>query len=462
MTVSRRTLMKILGLAPTLAPLTRSLLAQGQGTNGLRRVIVFLSPNGVHQPSFWPTGTGNAFEFGYHKVLNSIKKDMLVIKGISVERRSEGGAHCPSSGTIMTGVPLLPGNLFGDGPTSRICGWASGISVDQHIGNALKAAGKSGAIPVLNLGAYVYDKTPFGRPFYFGANRPVAPITDPYAAFESVGKLIVPDGSVPLPPPAPVPSSPTPERTGPNVEKLVLDSIVDDIKKLKAAVGVSEREKLEAHLEALRTANQSIFQPEMGGEASPGGGTGAPIVAGAQCKTIATPAGTRINPDTNAAFPAVVKMQLDLIVAAMACNITRVATMQLSMTSRQGPVMSWAGIPGSCHDNSHMMSPTDTTNYARNVNWFAEQYVYLVNALAKIPEGNGTMLDNTLVLWTSELAQKHSYSPLPLIITGGPGAGKANFMMTTGPHNRTLQTLCQWMGVPPMDFKSIGTFQPIV
>jgi hypothetical protein len=106
-------------------------------------------------------------------------------------------------------------------------------------------------------------------------------------------------------------------------------------------------------------------------------------------------------------------------------------------------------------DEHHLMSH-DILNKAplmTKVNtWYAQQFAYLLGELKKIPEGNGTLLDNMLLFWPNELSQAevHDRRNLPYVL-----AGKAQGKVPTGrylkyngdPHNKLLATFMNIFGV---------------
>jgi len=146
---------------------------------------------------------------------------------------------------------------------------------------------------------------------------------------------------------------------------------------------------------------------------------------------------------------------MDLLTMALACDITRVASLQ--WTHSVGMAMFDflnVGITDGHHTISHVGSD-DTT--ARNqliaVNaWFASQMKYLIESMKAVPEGDGTLFDNTCIVWVNELAvgNKHSHDDMRYLIAGGAG-GKIklgrHLSYKGDPHNNLLTSLCQTMGL---------------
>lgn len=142
---------------------------------------------------------------------------------------------------------------------------------------------------------------------------------------------------------------------------------------------------------------------------------------------------------------------------ALACDLTRVANFQWS-GAHSGTVFSWLniGIQGGHHSISHLFgdgggaSPIE--KYRAISKWYAEQFASFVARLKSIPEGGGTLLDNTLVVWGNELTDGtfHRTNRMPFILAGGRNMGLVPGRYLTfdsAPHNNLLVSLCQAMGV---------------
>jgi hypothetical protein len=168
-------------------------------------------------------------------------------------------------------------------------------------------------------------------------------------------------------------------------------------------------------------------------------------------------------------YPAIGKLQTDLLVMALACDLTRVATLQWSASTNNKPYpfLSYdagdgAGpqpIVGDEHVMGHQPD-TDVTawNKLRVIRrWYMEQFAYLLGKLDEIPEGEGTMLDNTVVVLASEIAQgnTHSHTDAPFLLAGSAGGYFQTGRYLTydaQPHNNLLVSLLNAMGVPATTF----------
>jgi len=152
-------------------------------------------------------------------------------------------------------------------------------------------------------------------------------------------------------------------------------------------------------------------------------------------------------------MPRLSKMQIDLLVQSFAADFARVATLQYT-NSVGGARMRWIGVEKGHHALSH---EPDTNREAQDqltrINrWYSEQLAYLARRLAETPEpgGGGTLLDNTLLIWTNELGKgnSHTLNDIPFVLVGnglGFSMGRA-LKLPKAPHNRLLLSLAHGFG----------------
>ena len=387
-----------------------------------RRFVVFFSSCGTIAPSWTPTGGERDFQLSpILAPLEPHRDDIVVIAG--VDQQGGGGVgHQAGMGGMLTGRPLNPGP-FGDG--SGTSGWASGLSVDQAIANAI---GNDTVFKSLELGVQVGAADNMGRMCYAGSDRPIPPEDDPYRAFTRIFGDLTRD-------PAEVAKARA-HRTS------VLDRVAGRFQRLAARVGAADRQKLEAHASAIReiemrlsinpTASPACVLPSLGGA---------------------------IDLAANESFPRIGQMQMDLLVMALACDLARVASLQWSRSASQVR-FTWLDTTGSHHDLSHRGDDdTAAIGMLTRINrWYAEQLAYLIGRMKQIPEGDGTLFDNTLILWCNELGKgnTHSRDDAPYVL-----AGRAGGALTTGrflrfdgdvPHNNLLLSLLHAMGQDDASF----------
>jgi len=163
----------------------------------------------------------------------------------------------------------------------------------------------------------------------------------------------------------------------------------------------------------------------------------------------------------NDAFPAVGGIQLDLMAMALACDITRVASMQWSR-SVSSTRFTWLNVAQGHHDLSHRpdTDPGAVSDLTKINTWYAQQLAGLIDRLKATPDGaGGTMFDGTLVLWCNELAKGNTHGRVgaPYVLAGSAGGAlrTGRFLRYDGqglPHNNLLVSILNAMGVPDTTF----------
>jgi hypothetical protein len=161
----------------------------------------------------------------------------------------------------------------------------------------------------------------------------------------------------------------------------------------------------------------------------------------------------------NDAFSRIGALQTDLLVLALACGQTRVASLQWSRAV-SNVRFTWLGIDEGHHGLSHL--PDDDTasqDALASINqWYAARFADLVQKLKSYPEGAGTLFDQCLLLWCNELGKgnTHSREDAPYVLAGSAGGAleTGRFLEYDGdvPHNDLLVSLLQIMGLPDTTF----------
>jgi hypothetical protein len=152
-------------------------------------------------------------------------------------------------------------------------------------------------------------------------------------------------------------------------------------------------------------------------------------------------------------LPKISKMQIDLMVNAFASDFARLATLQYT-NSVGGARMKWLGITEGHHELSHEPdSNAKAMEKLTKINtWFCEQLAYLAKRLAETPEpgGPGTLLDNTVIVWTNELGKgsSHTLDNIPFVMVGNGLDFKTgrSLKFQKAPHNRLLLSLAHGFG----------------
>ena len=162
-------------------------------------------------------------------------------------------------------------------------------------------------------------------------------------------------------------------------------------------------------------------------------------------------------------LPAIGKLQIDSLAAALACDLVRVATLQWTH-AESNQTFPWLGINGQHHTMSHAgdQDAAAQENLTKINVWYGEQMAVLLDRLAAIPEGDGTLLDHTAVVWVIEVGKgnNHAHRDLPFVIAGSCGGafrtGRFVDYLAGGgrghPHNNLLVSLANAMGLPDTTF----------
>ncbi len=391
-----------------------------------KRLVVIFTPNGTVPSAFWPTGGETDFKLGpILEPLEAHRRRLLVLEGVNMQSRGTGpgNGHTQGIGHLLTGTPLLPGVLV-DG-MGRPSGYAGGVSVDQEIANHISVGARVHSLP---LGVRVIvPATPVrARLSYRGANQPLVPNDDPYDVFDGLfGGLA---------------GTPQEQAKVVGQRRSVLDKTRHDIQRLMAEVGAEDRRRLESHLQSIREV-ESNLAPSANRCAVP------PVSK------------TRIDVTANDEYPNVSRLQMDLIATALACDVTRVVSLLYSST-QSGQSFTWLGSTRGHHSLSHEPdSNIEVQNTLVSINrWYAGEMRYLLDRLAALPEGNGSVLDSTLVVWCNELGvgNTHSKLNLPFVMAGGGAGFRMGRHVRYGgegqSHNNLLVSLCNAFGVPRESF----------
>jgi hypothetical protein len=419
---NRREFIRRLGIGAASVPFVLNLPSLGFANQQRRkqRLVVMFSPNGTLPKDFWPEQEGAEFEFKeILKPLQPWKQQSLVLHGVCDKVRGDGDNHMRGIGCLLTGIELFPGNIQGGSHTPA--GWASGLSIDQEIKNFLqKDPASRTRFGSLEFGVLVPDRADtWTRMVYSGPNKPIAPIDDPYQMFARLYGRMKDQESL----------------------KSVLDDVAADLQKIGTQVSKEDRRLLEEHTTFVREMEREL------------------TVGPKQDLDHAVPELEPGIKEENDNIPRISKMQIDLLVNSFAADFARVGTLQFT-NSVGGAKMRWLGVEEGHHELSH---EPDTNEKAqgklRKINrWYCEQLAYLAERLSKTPEpgGAGSLLDNTLIVWTNELGKgnSHTLDDIPFVLVGGG----LDFKMGRSikykklPHNRLLLALAHGMGHPLKKF----------
>ena len=416
--MNRRQFVKDLGISTAALPFLAGLPGLHGASSESRplRLVIMFSPNGTIPKHFWPDQQGSDFQLKrIMKPLEAFKKELLVLKGVSNKVKGDGDRHMRGMSCLLTGTELFPGNIQGGSDTPA--GWASGISIDQELKNFLQTREDTRTrFGSLEFGVEVPNRAdPWTRMSYAGANMPLAPIDDPRQMFAKLyGQMKDKDDVV-----------------------SVIDTVTDDLKRVTQKLGSDDRRLLEQHLTLVRKLEQDLQSADT-----------------QQSFIMKAP---DVDPEielTNDNTPELSRTQIDLLVSAMANNMTRVATLQYMRSVGQAQ-MKWLGVEDGHHGLSHKPdSDASAVEKLTKINeWFCGELAYLTKRLNETPEPghDGSMLDHTLIVWLNELGKgnNHTLDNIPFILVGGKHFGFKSgraLDMKKAAHNRLWLTVANAMG----------------
>ena len=414
--LDRRQFVRNLGVSAATLPFLVGLPSLGLAKTAPRRqrLVIMFSPNGTIPKNFWPDATGT--DFGLKKIMEPLapfRDRMLVLNGLNNRVRGDGDSHMRGMSCLLTGIELFPGNIQGGSDTPA--GWSKGISIDQEIKNFLQGRESTRTrFGSLEFGVGVTDRAdPWTRMSYAGPNQPVAPTDDPYQMYQKLyGQLRDRDSLL-----------------------SILDVVRDDLKRVSKKISAEDQRLLREHAEFVRQMELEFGQSD-----------GKALVND-------PPKFEAGVTNRNDNVPRLSRMQIDLMVNSFVNDFARVGTLQYTKSVGQAR-MNWLDIKDGHHGLSHEPDKNEeaVAKLTRINKWFAGELAYLAKRLVETPEpgGEGTLLDNTTIVWTNELGKgnSHTLNNIPFLMIGnGLGFKMGRSLNLKGvAHNRLLMALAHGVG----------------
>lgn len=434
--LSRRALLRAgAGVTVGLPFLEAMIGKQASAAPGAKRLVVMFVPNGKHMPFWLPSDTG----FGYTlsptlAQMAKFKGKMSVLSGLDNRAADtrEPGDHARGTGCFLT-CTTIPR----DGTVSN------GVSIDQVAAAQLGAQTRIKSMQLGlrdDAGDQGYAATYVRNISYGGGNRVLPKTIDPQAAFD---QLFASGAFSGMPGVGPDPAIDLARRR--KLQKSVLDYVRVQATALGVRLGASDRAKLDQYLSSVRELEASIQQTPVS----------APAIA--SCGVVARPGPRPGDVPTHA------KMMMDLLVLALQCDATRVVTFMLGNGGDGGLSFPFLNISSSHHPLAHHMRLQENYDKLKIIDrWEVSQLLYLVERMEAISEGTGTLLDSSLVYYSSEIADgnAHAHRNLPVAVVGSAGG-----VFKTGSHiNYNGQPIADLyiamlnaLGVPTTTFGLDGT-----
>jgi hypothetical protein len=418
-TLSRRACLKGAGVALALPWLEAMAPRRASAQTKALRLAVVYAPNGIRMDTYRPKAAGLNWEpTPTLEPLRPFKGDVNVISGLanypaSIVSKEFAGSHARGAGALLTQAPLA----FTSGSNIK-----NGVSLDQILAEQLKA---QTALPSLELGiragsaggdcedgfscAYLHNLS------WSTPTSPMKKLTDPRAVFQ---RLFA--GGVPMPSATGGPGKPDKPDNTALYEASVLDVVAQRSQDLQKRLGRSDRVKLDEYFTMVRSVEERLRKLTVPPTAGP------PPAAAAQCTPGPEPAAGL--PD----YAAHVTLMLDLMVLAFQCDRTRVITFMMEDSLDTPSRFGFLGVSGDHHNLSHHGGSAQKLAQLAIIDlWYAQRYAYFLGKLKAIKEGDASLLDNCIALYTSEFGDgdDHYHWDLPVIV-----GGRAGGRFRTGQH----------------------------
>jgi hypothetical protein len=427
MKLSRRAALKGLGTMVAL-PFLDAMRARAQSTPPTR-LLFFYVPCGIHMAAFTPSTTGARFALSpMLEGLADVRDHVTVLSGVNntaAEALGDGGGdHARGTASFITAVHVLKSE-------SRL---QNGPSADQIAARALRGRTR---LPSLELGcesgsgvgacdtgyscAYTHNIS------WASATVPMPKEVNPRAVFD---RLFAGADA------------------GLNAEQKelrsrrrlsVLDFVRDDTQRLQQRLGARDNEKLDEYLTGIRELEQSIAE-----------------TSAAECSFPERPEGPASNPTDY------VDQMLRLALLAFQCDLTRVITFMLG-NAGSNRSYGFLGFPGGHHEYSHHLGNRDKQRALAAIGrWEVDRLARLAIEMSKVREGDGSLLDNSLMFFSSEIedGNAHSHQNLPVLLVGKGGGA-----IRSGRHVRAaagteigdvMLTMLRTVGVEQASFGEYG------
>lgn len=427
--LSRRTVLRGMGVSmalPFMDAMVPAMAAPRVGVTrpALRMGFVYV-PNGIMdlKGEWSPVGTGTNFEFSeIGKGLAPFRENLTFLSGLAQLNGRPGGDgagdHARAGATFLTGArPVKTEGL----------GIRAGVSADQiaarELGKHTQFASLETGIeePSVAGGCDSGYSCAYTNTISWRSPTTPNPVEDnPRRLFER----LFGDGE----------STDSADRlAGLRDQRTILDFVREDLSRLRAEVGSDDRRKLEEYVEAIRDLERRIAKAE--------------TQSHTELPVLERPSGV---PGT---FTDHAKLMIDLQVLAYQADLTRVTTF---MMGREGTWRSYPdiGVPDAHHAVTHHSQDAEKIAKVIRINkHHIEMFAYMLDRMRSTPDGDSTLLDNSMLVYGSSISDgnQHLHHDLPIVLAGG-GAGQLRggqhlrFPRET-PMNNLLLSMLDFAGV---------------
>ncbi len=382
--ISRRTFLK--GVGASLALPYLEIMAGSAKSSALAkpptRLACIFQPNGVFPKAWDVAGSGKGFELSpILQPLKGLKEQLIILSNLD----NVGKGHVQMTGAFLTG------NKIGQGKNA--------ISLDQRVAQAI---GQETLFPSIVLGTEPPRQGAAGRDPISFANTVswssdttrISPEINPRVAFDRMFR----------------------NQSGPEAleeasrRKSVVDLVLEDAKRLQRKASSHDKNKIGEYLDSVRSVEVRIDNTLNPPERS--------WTPPTRPELLRPEAG--IPQDRSAHL----KMMMDLLVLSFWTDTTRVGTLMTAHGFSRQNFAFLDGVTSDHHGMSHHKNQEQAVaEYTKVSNWYIEQLAYMLERMDSIDEGNGSLLDNSTVLYGSSMkdGNGHVKDNLPIILAGGGG-----------------------------------------
>jgi hypothetical protein len=403
--ISRRAVLR--GAGATVALPWMESLSAAATTPFPKRFAVLFMGNGVNEDHWDSQGSGSEMKLSKTlEPLEPLKHKINVIHGLFHQRAVGKGIHPAQTGSLLNGSVIQKGSIV-----------KAGITIDQMLASRI---GQDTPLPSITL-ACEQPLTGFHETNYSLAYSS-------YLSWQS--------------PDSPVPNEVYPsiawdnlfENRGSLRSKSVLDAVMEDASALSVKISSSDKAKLDEYLTSVREVEKRVSRMRDSKEK-------ADDLARRRNRHVFTmdrPANGLPEDLREHA-----RLMCDIIAIAFQTDKTRVATLLLArdLGALYYPFL---GVTQGHHAASHNNA---SDGYERISRFHLSQLAYLAAKLDSMPEGDGTVLDNSCLMWLSNMwiGRKHDNTRLPLVLAGGLGGtletGRTLNYLEAGDENRKMSSL---------------------
>ena len=421
--IHRRTLLRGLGGIALGLPLLEVMGEQSVegATETAKRFVAVYTPGGTVLDRWRPTGSETSFDLSpILSPLEALKEHLLILDGLDMPS-AVGEQH--QAGIIAW--------LTGTKQSSQHGDFAAGPSIDQVIANLISqgqaykslelavrwATGKSnGLLHPINVVNFQDN----------GSFDPIPPRLDPVDIFEDLFGSVDPESE-----------AATERRIA--RKRSILDYVDRRYDALSKKLGARDQQKLEEHLEKIRELERSL-ESVVSDQCQP------PEVV--DTSDYDPGVGSTGNTTTDAAIPAVGRYMMDMLVMALTCDLTSVATLQWTDTEAKH-TFPWLGL--SEHHHFYQHDGGFRPDQCEQIyTWYSEQHAYLLQKMADTEVGDHSLLDESVVFFGSELQSppSHSKANMPFLLAGRGGGLRSGRWAQYGgaSHNDLLVSVLSLFG----------------